>query len=211
MRDTKFPGLKREILFPTPIYMKRLEGTKELNKQLFKDIKAWMKKDPKGMKKTNIDGWHSQTDMNHKAEYQPLIKQMFVMAQEIFKDLGYKPEVKLGNMWANINFPHGFNMHHVHPNATIGGVYYVQIPKDDHQSYIWMEDPRPGPNLVAPERVKNLPRELWRVVQYPPNEGVACLFPSWLAHGVSVNRSKLKGDKSWRVSVAFNFRQSGFK
>ena len=56
IQDTKFEGLKREILFPTPIYMKELQGTQELNKQLFKDIKAWMKKDPAGLEKTNVNG-----------------------------------------------------------------------------------------------------------------------------------------------------------
>lgn len=207
MIETKFPGLRRDVLFPTPIYMKELQGTKELNKQLFKDIKAWRKKDPKGVSKTNVDGWHSQTDMNHKPEYEPLMKQMFIMAEEVFKDLGYMPAVKLGNMWANINFRHGFNMHHIHPNTVVAGVYYVQIPKDDTESHLWVEDPRPGPNLIMPRTVDNLPRELWRVIKYPPLEGVATLFPSWVSHGVEVNRSKLKGEKSWRVSVAFNFLQ----
>lgn len=207
MKDTKFSGLKREVLFPTPIYMKELQGTKELNKQLFKDIKAWMEKDPEGLTKTNVDGWHSQTDMNFKEEYQPLISQMFVMAEQIFQDLGYQPSVKLGNMWANINFPHGFNKHHIHPNTAISGVYSVQVPKDDPGSCLWIEDPRPGPNLTMPRVMDNLPKELWRVVKYQPTEGVAALFPSWVPHGVEVNRSKLKGEKSWRVSVAFNFLQ----
>ena len=206
MIETKFPGLRREVLFPTPIYMKELQGTKELNKQLFKDIKAWRKKDPKGVSKTNVDGWHSQTDMNHKPEYEPLIKQMFIMAEEVFKDLGYLPAVKLGNMWANINFSHGFNWHHIHPNAVVSGVYYVRVPVDSN-SCICIEDPRPGPNLIMPQVVDNLPRELWRMVKYPATEGVAALFPSWVPHGVEVNRSKLKGEKSWRVSVAFNFLQ----
>jgi len=207
IQDTQFEGLKREILFPTPIYMKELQGTQELNKQLFKDIKAWMKKDPEGVEKTNVNGWHSQTDQNNRPEYQPLIKQMFTMVEQIFQDLGYQPKVALGNMWTNVNYQNGFNKHHVHPNSTISGAYYVKIPKDDQKSCIWMEDPRPGPNLLMPRTVNGLPRELWRVVQYPPKEGMACLFPSWVPHGVGINRSKLKGEKSWRISIAFNFIQ----
>jgi uncharacterized protein (TIGR02466 family) len=207
IRDTKFPELKREILFPTPIYFKELQGTKELNKQLFKDIKSWMKKDPEGVEKTNVNGWHSQTNQNQKPEYQPLIKQMFTMVEQIFQDMGYQPRIALGNMWSNVNYPGGFNRHHVHPNSTISGIYYVKIPTDAVESCLWVEDPRPGPNLLIPRSVKKLPRELWRVVQYPPKEGMATLFPSWLPHGVEVNRSKLKKEKGWRVSVAFNFIQ----
>ena len=39
--------MNREILFPTPLYFKDLPNAKELNKYLFKHIKAWRKADPK--------------------------------------------------------------------------------------------------------------------------------------------------------------------
>ena len=35
--------LNRNILFPTPVYFKDLPNAKELNKYLFKHIKAWRK------------------------------------------------------------------------------------------------------------------------------------------------------------------------
>lgn len=205
--ETQFKGLKREILFPTPVYTKKLQETKKLNKQLFKNIKACMKKDPQGVKKTNVNGWHSRTDQHKNPEYKPLIDQMSLMVEQIFQDLGYQPAVALGNMWLNVNYPGGFNMCHVHPNSTIGGVYYVKIPADDPKSCMWVEDPRPGPNLLLPRRTEGLPRELWRVVAYPPEEGMAYLFPAWLPHGAEINQSKLKGDESWRISIAFNFLQ----
>ena len=40
--------LQRKVLFPTPIYFKDLPNAKELNKYLFKHIKAWRKSEPKG-------------------------------------------------------------------------------------------------------------------------------------------------------------------
>ena len=59
--------MNRKILFPTPVYFKDLPNAKELNKYLFKHIKAWKKADPKGENKTNSGfGWHSKTDMNLK-------------------------------------------------------------------------------------------------------------------------------------------------
>ena len=39
--------MKREILFPTPMYWKDIPHAKELNKYLFKHIKAWYKQDIK--------------------------------------------------------------------------------------------------------------------------------------------------------------------
>jgi len=221
MKDTKFPGLKREILFPTPIYIKELQKTEELNKKLLKDIKAWKKEDPEGIEKThikndhsspliysNINAWRSSTDV--RPAFQPLINQLYIMVDHIFKDLGYQPKVELSTIWTNINYPGGFNTHHTHANSTMSGVYYVRVPVDDPECCIWVEDPRPGPNLIAPRIVHNLPRELWRVVPYPPKEGMAIFFPSWVAHGAGINKSKLKGEKGWRISVAFNFTQANW-
>ena len=98
--------LKRDLMWPTPIYFKDFPDSKNLNKYLLKHIKAWAKKEST-MEKTNAGGgWHSPTDMNFKKEYKPLCDHLFVMMEEIFKDYGMLPKVALGNMWANINPPH---------------------------------------------------------------------------------------------------------
>ena len=39
--------MKREILFPTPVYWHDFPDSKNLNKYLFKHIKAWYKSDIK--------------------------------------------------------------------------------------------------------------------------------------------------------------------
>ena len=33
------------------------------------------------------------------------------------------------------------------------------------------------------------------------------MFPGWLTHEVAPNMTNLKGEKGWRVSVSFNFKQ----
>ena len=79
--------MKREVLFPTPFYWRDLPNAKQLNQYLFKHIKSWHKQDvkkgkPTGEFKTNSGyGWHSETNMNDKKEYQPLIHELFVMAE----------------------------------------------------------------------------------------------------------------------------------
>ena len=197
--------MKRELLWPTPIYTKELPNYKYLNKHLFKHIKAWSKTD-KSMEKTNAGGgWHSPTNMGDKKEYKPLLKELFIMAQELFKDYGLEPECALGNMWANINYPGSYNKTHIHPNSTWSGAYYVQVPKDSGN--IWVEDPRAGPQHLMPRRTNNLPRALWRVVKYPPIAGQCIMFPAWLPHGVESNDTKEKGEKGWRISISFNFIQ----
>jgi len=197
--------MNREILFPTPVYFKMVKDPKKLNKYLFPLIKAWSKKD-KGEEKTNAGGgWHSPTDMNFKKEYQPLADELFTMQHEIYKDYGMMPKPGLGNMWANINYPGSYNKQHMHPNAQWSGVYYVKVPKNSGSLFV--EDPRPGPNIILPKRLKGIPKQLWRVVVYPAIEGQMIMFPAWVPHGVQINESKEKGEKGWRVSVSFNFIQ----
>ena len=197
--------MNREILFPTPIYMKMVKDPKKMNKYLYPLIKAWSKKDKSETKTNAGGGWHSPTDMNFKDEYKPLTTELFTMQEEIFKDYGMEPKPGLGNMWANINYPGSYNKQHTHPNSQWSGVYYVKVPKNSGRLFV--EDPRPGPNIILPRRIKGIPRALWRVVIYPAIEGQMIMFPAWLTHGVEINESKEKGEKGWRVSVSFNFIQ----
>ena len=75
--------LQRKVLFPTPVYFKNIPNAKQLNKYLFKHIKAWKKADPKGEDKTNSGfGWHSPTDKNQRKEFDPLISELFKMSEE---------------------------------------------------------------------------------------------------------------------------------
>ena len=197
--------MNREILFPTPIYFKMVKDPKKLNKYLFPLIKAWSKKDKSETKTNAGGGWHSPTDMNFKKEYKPLTDELFDMQHEIFKDYGMEPKPGLGNMWPNINYPGAYNKQHIHPNSQWSGVYYVKVPKNSGSLFV--EDPRPGPNIILPRRLPGIPRALWRVVIYPAIEGQMIMFPAWLSHGVEINESKEKGEKGWRVSVSFNFIQ----
>ena len=197
--------MNREILFPTPIYMKMVKDVKKMNKYLYPLIKAWSKKDKTETKTNAGGGWHSPTDMNFKDEYKPLTDELFTMQDEIYKDYGMEPKPGLGNMWANINYPGAYNKQHNHPNSQWSGVYYVKVPKNSGSLFV--EDPRPGPNIMMPRRLKGIPKALWRVVIYPAIEGQIIMFPAWLSHGVEINESKEKGEKGWRISVSFNFIQ----
>jgi uncharacterized protein (TIGR02466 family) len=197
--------MNREILFPTPIYMKMVKKHKKLNKDLFPLIKAWSKRDKSEMKTNAGGGWHSPTNMNFKEEYKPLTDELFIMQEEVFRDYGMEPKPGLGNMWANVNYPGSYNKQHIHPNSQWSGVYYVKVPENSGDLFV--EDPRPGANIVLPRRLNGLPKALWRVVIYPAIEGQIIMFPAWLPHGVELNESQEKGEKGWRVSVSFNFIQ----
>ena len=193
--------LHKEFWFPTQIYIKEFNLD---NDQLAHDIVEWSKQDP-GLSKTNVNGWHSKSDMHQKPEYKPLVDQLFEMQHEIFKEDCLADQPVLGNMWANINPTYSYNKTHTHPNSMWSGVYYIKVPKNSGK--LFLEDPRPGPNQHMPRRVDNLPEQLWRVCAYEPVEGRMIFFPSWLPHGVDINMNTEKGEKNWRISVSYNFIQ----
>ena len=194
----------KEQFFPTTVYGFDFPMADHLNPQLEKDILEWSKQD-QGLKKTNVKGWHSQTDMHTKPEYKPLVDQLFLAINMIWKEEWLDREPILGNMWANINQPGGYNRPHIHPNSLFSGVYYIKAPPNCGK--LVCNDPRPGIQTVMPTRVKGSPpKHLWRECHIDPIPGRIIIFPAWLWHAVEPNESN-----DIRISVSFNFIQKGFQ
>ena len=187
--------------FPTIIYAKDVQ----LDNRLFeREVVEWSKKD-KGVKRTNMIGWHSTTDMHKIPVFKPLVDELFKMQMEIYREELLTREPIIGNMWANINPPGGYNRPHIHPNSHFSGVYYIKAPQNSGE--IVFNDPRSAAHMVMPDRVKDIkpPSHLWREVRVNPLEGRMLMFPSWLWHCVEPN-----GSNDIRISVSFNFIQKGF-
>ena len=194
--------MHRELYFATPVYVKDV-GTPEYNKYLEEQIVNWSKKNT-GLKKTNMNGWHSPTDMYTKPEYSQLVTELMRMQKEIYDNEHIDRHAILGNMWANINPPGGMNMPHLHPNCLFSGVYYIKSnPKSGRLKIM---DPRPGAQMYMPMRKEGDPgRDMWRDANIEPIEGRIIMFPAWLWHSVEENISD-----DIRISVSFNFIQDGF-
>ena len=191
----------KEGFFPTIIYA---EDFKLDTNKIAQDIIQWSRQDS-GVTKTNVNGWHSETNMHEKSEYKPLVNELFRMAHQIFEEEWLEREPFLGNMWANINPFGGYNKPHVHPNALFSGVYYVKTPPNCGR--LIGQDPRPGIQTCMPTRKKGQPpKHLWRDVHLQPQENRAVIFPAWRWHSVEPNQSNEN-----RISVSFNFIQRGFE
>ena len=189
----------RELHFPTPIYILDIKD-QNLNIQLEKDILNWMNQD-KGVRRTNVKGWHSTTNMHTKPEYARLVKALHEAQDKIYIEEHYDSEPFLGNMWANVNPPGGMNRAHQHPNSLWAGVYYVKAPKNC--GHLKIDDPRSSAAMSRPMlKEKQHPMRLFRETQYKPITGRCIMFPSWLMHSVDPNESN-----DLRISVSFNFLQ----
>ena len=153
--------MHRELLFPTPVYIADIKHP-TLNQNLERDIIAWSKED-KGIKRTNMNGWHSHTDMHKIPVFKPLVDELFKMQFEVFNEEHLDREPIIGNMWANINPPGGYNRPHIHPNSHFSGVYYIKATKDSGD--IVFNDPRSTSHMAMPARKKGEPpKHLWREV-----------------------------------------------
>ena len=191
----------KEQFFPTTIYGKDIQLD---NETLSNHIVNWSQQDP-GVKKTNMNGWHSKPEMHLKSEYQQLVQELYKMQEEIYQEEWLDRKPKLGNMWANINYPGGYNRPHVHPNCLFSGVYYVKANKNS--GVFVANDPRPGIQTIMPIRKSGRPpKHLWREVHLEPIPGRIIMFPAWLWHCVEPNQSN-----DIRISISFNFIQDGFQ
>ena len=189
-----------EGFFPTLIYA---EDFKLDTNQMAQNIIQWSKEDG-GVKKTNVNGWHSQTNMHELPQFKLLVDELFKMQHQIYKEEWLDRQPRLGNMWANINPLGGYNLPHVHPNSLFSGVYYIKAPKNSGK--LSCNDPRPGVQLNMPIRKEGKPpKHLWRECRIEPIENRIIMFPAWLWHCVEPNKSN-----ELRISASFNFIQKGF-
>ena len=191
----------RELHFPTPIYIADIKHP-TLNQELERDITAWANKD-KGITRTNVQGWHSTTNMHELFQFKKLVSMLYACQKTIYEQEHLESEPFLGNMWANINPPGGMNRAHQHPNSLWSGVYYIKAPKNS--GHLKIDDPRSSAAMVRPTQKKGtLPVRLYRETHYEPIAGRCIMFPSWLMHCVDPNQSN-----DIRISVSFNFLQKG--
>lgn len=203
--------MHKEYYYPTQVYFTDLANGDALNVELIEHIRAWRTRDPKGVVRTNTPqagGWHSPTDMHTRAEYTPLLLEIFEMVQGIFDDQGYDRdfEAACDSMWANINPRYAYNRHHTHPHALWSGVYYVQTP--DNCGLLYFNDPRPQTQILPPYfDPQRRSMETWNEVYYQPQAGRLIIFPAWLVHAVQPNLSESEGEAGDRISVSFNFYQ----
>ena len=93
--------------------------------------------------------------------------------------------------WIN-EFREGSYAHiHHHSTADISGVYYYQTSGDDGTIYFESPVQQAG---VTPAWV-----QLNNRFQIPPDVGLLILFPGWLQHGVTPNRTN-----NTRISISWN-------
>lgn len=164
----------------------------------------------RGIVRTNVGGWHSETDLPRWPH--PSIASLMTFIVECADsavaaangvDIGWRSRPWIARAWANVNPPGGAanSLHdHVSLNWHLSGCYYVQCDieeagtaADDDLGRLVFENRWHGLRLMERE-----PRS--DELHYcAPREGEVVFFPSWLQHRVEPHRQAAD-----RVSIAFN-------
>lgn len=200
---------ERLNLFPTPILKATPDQHERLNAALLESIAAERARSP-GVNRSNLGGWHSDTNMaqwggpaaealaefaaatagGHMSDIEPAGKRKFNWVVE---------------MWANINRPGDSNQLHCHPGCFWSAVYYPDPGGAEHKSgggELILEDPRyPLAYMGISNLVLKGPdgEAMQSQVAVRPQAGLLVMFPSWLRHSVRPHR----GDRE-RISIALN-------
>jgi len=185
--------LKEGIIFPTNFYTADLFN--EQQNQKYKNFLMELSKRTEGERRSNRNGWQSDTFLWREEIFKPLLDQILDSTQVIAKNLSNKelPQMVVRAMWGNINPKGGFNFTHVHPSGWLSGVYYVQLPENNNE--IVFQDPRSS-RMMDFQRSSLIKDEYF---SHYPKVGELLLFPSWLPHFVTPNTSEQN-----RISISFN-------
>ena len=187
--------------FPTSIWRFNVAGSEALNEQLLHFILAERSRDPGGIGRSSVLGWHSGDKLHLRPEMKEFVEVLEHNVAEVTRT--YKLDtrqatVELATCWAMVNGKLASGALHCHPNSFLSGAYYVSA--GENSGNIFFQDPRPGANTVACPVTEFQPWTI-RQVSYRPHAGGMLVFPSWLYHGVEPNLSDTP-----RVSISFNYR-----
>jgi uncharacterized protein (TIGR02466 family) len=198
--------VKKEFTFtfPTIVLERHFGDVAELNQALARIILAREALGP-GIVKSNVGGWHSANDfLRWEGAESGALFQRIAGAVKDFAAVERRVDAAAlelsvtAEAWANVARAGNYAKPHVHPNANLSGVYYVDpgnaAPEDADSGVIEFLDPRQRPGMFETEGT--LAFDAYRVA---PKAGTLLLFPAWLYHYVHPYRGTAP-----RICVAFN-------
>lgn len=194
-------------IFPTNLIETRLKDADRLTAALREIIVARKGADV-GIARSNILGWHSDTEMLRWGgePARTLALATLQLCGSFTHDRGLnaagRPRFEMGlEMWANVSPAGASNQVHAHPGCVWSAVFYVDDGGDPEGGPLVLHDPRfPMNRMAAPDLVFAADGlEEQTKVEIAPTPGRLVAFPSWLMHSV-----KPHGGPRDRISIALN-------
>jgi len=187
------------LAFSTPIWTSIIPNYEEINNRMYNYIKFLKSKNPEGIAKSNLLGWHSSYFDLEKDDPRYFVNSITGSLNVVFKDMGWNlkdQETKITSMWSIINKKNASNERHIHSNNYISAAYYVKAPNNCGD--IVFHDPRSEATFRHP-KISKLNRLNSNVFMIEPKAGLLVLFPSYLYHSVDLNKTDEE-----RIVISFN-------
>lgn len=205
MNNVKAGPVEIRRLFPVPVMVTSLEGAAALNEAL-KDVIHKNKTEADGVARSNILGWHSDSEMLRWGG-EPAKQLGLAMLQVCGRhtdDVAMRsgqPRYEMAmEMWANVSPAGASNQMHCHPGCIWSGVYYVDDGGDRSSALVLLDSNYPTNRMYAPDLQFVAGGEQFPVRhEVEPEPGRMVIFPSWLSHAVKPH----KGPRD-RISIAMN-------
>ncbi len=193
-------------LFPVPIMLTTVTNSEALNAALADVIRENKARSP-GVARSNILGWHSDSDMLQWGgeAAKTLGLAMLQTCGQRTDDVGMRdgqPRFEMAmEMWANVSPAGASNQMHSHPGCIWSGVYYVDDGGDDSSALVLLDANYPMNRMYAPDlQFVGQNGERFPVRhEIAPKAGCMVIFPSWLNHAVKPNNGPRE-----RISIAMN-------
>jgi len=187
------------LFFSTPVWIDQINNFESINSELQNYIYQEQEKNPDGVKKSNFNGWHSESFDLKNENLKNFINEISKNIGAAVNDMGWDLDaqiVKIANMWAIINKNKAFNERHHHGNSALSAAYYVKA--ENNSGNIVFFDPRQA-NVFHHPSAKKANDLNGQIKSITPKAGTLVLFPSYLEHKVEENLSDEE-----RIVVSFN-------
>lgn len=191
---------ERIDLFSTPLLQAQWAAAENHAAPLVEAINNQRQKSG-GVLRSNIGGWHSNTDMAAWGGPSAIALASFATEIAGAHMTDVHPNGKRSfnwsvEMWANINPPGAANQQQCHPGSLWSAIYHLDpggAEVENGGSELVLEDPRfPTTHMTMPNLVlKSMNGDpAGSHVSQRPQAGTLIVFPSWLRHSINQHRGQ---------------------
>ena len=193
---------KTSFLFPKLVVSGDIENFTDIKQDLIDWIYKFKEKNSGISKISNRGGWQSESKKIFVSEgFDKFAEYIVPSITELLKSYEIEKEIRIVQMWLNVNEPNSYNVCHRHPGSDLSGVLWIkQTPEsgrfvfDDIDNVDQILTTNINPQYL---KEKNMLPEI--VPEY--QDGTVILFPSMLTHRVEINET----DED-RISISFNLK-----
>lgn len=192
-----------KYLFPSQIALADILDFSTYQQELINWIYDYQKKDY-GTMISNRGGYQSESkEIFLENSFLPFKKKIIPAINELVKEFDIFREIKIVQMWANVNGKYCYNTSHKHAGVDLSGVLWVK--QSSESGCFVIENMESGFQNLALTQASRWRHTLNKniVSEYVPKykDGTLCIFPAHLSHRVEMNVT----DED-RISISFNIK-----